>query len=183
MSFITLGEGWHNYHHTFPWDYKCAEKCDIFNISGRVISLFGTFGWTYNLKSVSPGMVSFFYTWHADVLPLDLMLKENRNPNTKGPCAVFKQSLSESSPPYPPTTCHLHLMLKEKLNRSPKLPCAVLGQSLPCLHPALGNPCYPCGTVCDCCETQLSETTRTLRTCRKPANSSITGLANSTPRA
>lgn len=24
-SFFTMGEGWHNYHHVFPWDYKAAE--------------------------------------------------------------------------------------------------------------------------------------------------------------
>jgi stearoyl-CoA desaturase (delta-9 desaturase) len=25
VALITLGEGWHNYHHTFDWDYACAE--------------------------------------------------------------------------------------------------------------------------------------------------------------
>lgn len=25
VSNITFGEGWHNYHHVFPWDYKAAE--------------------------------------------------------------------------------------------------------------------------------------------------------------
>ncbi|CAB3247578.1 unnamed protein product [Arctia plantaginis] len=25
VSFIALGEGFHNYHHSFPWDYKTAE--------------------------------------------------------------------------------------------------------------------------------------------------------------
>lgn len=24
-AFFTVGEGWHNYHHIFPWDYKAAE--------------------------------------------------------------------------------------------------------------------------------------------------------------
>ncbi|XP_034247037.1 stearoyl-CoA desaturase 5-like isoform X3 [Thrips palmi] len=25
VAYITFGEGWHNYHHVFPWDYKAAE--------------------------------------------------------------------------------------------------------------------------------------------------------------
>lgn len=25
ISLIACGEGWHNYHHVFPWDYKAAE--------------------------------------------------------------------------------------------------------------------------------------------------------------
>lgn len=25
ISVIAFGEGWHNYHHVFPWDYKAAE--------------------------------------------------------------------------------------------------------------------------------------------------------------
>ena len=30
-----VGEGWHNYHHTFPWDYKAGE-----------------FGWKINLTTI-----------------------------------------------------------------------------------------------------------------------------------
>lgn len=25
VSLAALGEGWHNYHHVFPWDYKTSE--------------------------------------------------------------------------------------------------------------------------------------------------------------
>lgn len=25
VALVALGEGWHNYHHAFPWDYKAAE--------------------------------------------------------------------------------------------------------------------------------------------------------------
>ncbi|KAJ8966900.1 hypothetical protein NQ317_010171 [Molorchus minor] len=38
VSLAALGEGWHNYHHVFPWDYKT--------------------GWAYDLKSVSKGMIA-----------------------------------------------------------------------------------------------------------------------------
>jgi hypothetical protein len=26
VSFFSGGEGWHNYHHMFPWDYRAAES-------------------------------------------------------------------------------------------------------------------------------------------------------------
>lgn len=25
VSLAAFGEGWHNYHHVFPWDYKTSE--------------------------------------------------------------------------------------------------------------------------------------------------------------
>jgi len=25
VSLLAMGEGWHNYHHVFPWDYKTGE--------------------------------------------------------------------------------------------------------------------------------------------------------------
>lgn len=25
VAICAFGEGWHNYHHVFPWDYKAAE--------------------------------------------------------------------------------------------------------------------------------------------------------------
>lgn len=25
VAAFAFGEGWHNYHHVFPWDYKTAE--------------------------------------------------------------------------------------------------------------------------------------------------------------
>ena len=35
VSSFAVGEGWHNYHHTFPWDYKAGE-----------------FGWKINLTTI-----------------------------------------------------------------------------------------------------------------------------------
>lgn len=57
MSF-TLGEGWHNYHHTFPWDYKTSEiGLYGFNITTAFIDFFAKIGWAYDLKTVSIEMV------------------------------------------------------------------------------------------------------------------------------
>nr|CAD7610431.1 unnamed protein product [Timema genevievae] len=58
VSLAALGEGWHNYHHVFPWDYKTAELGDYtFNLTTAFIDMFAKIGWAYDLKSVSPDMV------------------------------------------------------------------------------------------------------------------------------
>lgn len=58
MSALVLGEGWHNYHHTFPWDYKTAELGDhVFNPTTKFINFFAKIGWAYELKSVSKEII------------------------------------------------------------------------------------------------------------------------------
>lgn len=48
-----LGEGWHNYHHVFPWDYKAAELGDYkANFTTAFIDFFARLGWAYDLKTV-----------------------------------------------------------------------------------------------------------------------------------
>jgi len=56
VSLIALGEGWHNYHHTFPWDYKAAELFR-FNVTLWWIDFFAKIGWAYDLKSPNQAMV------------------------------------------------------------------------------------------------------------------------------
>lgn len=51
VAFMALGEGWHNYHHVFPWDYKAAEFGDYkFNLTTMFIDMFAKIGWAYDLK-------------------------------------------------------------------------------------------------------------------------------------
>ncbi|KAL2715606.1 acyl-CoA Delta-9 desaturase [Vespula squamosa] len=58
VSIAALGEGWHNYHHVFPWDYKTGELGDYsFNITTGFIDAFARIGWAYDRKYVSPEMV------------------------------------------------------------------------------------------------------------------------------
>ncbi|CAH2991351.1 unnamed protein product [Chilo suppressalis] len=53
-----LGEGFHNYHHTFPWDYKTAELGHYsFNITKLFIDAMASIGWAYDLKTVSPDVI------------------------------------------------------------------------------------------------------------------------------
>lgn len=55
---LTLGEGWHNYHHVFPWDYKAAELGDYkLNLTTAFIDFFAKIGWAYDLKTVSSDII------------------------------------------------------------------------------------------------------------------------------
>ncbi|XP_064214250.1 similar to CG5887-PA isoform X1 [Tribolium castaneum] len=58
VSYITNGEGFHNYHHTFPWDYKAAELGSYWgNWSTAFIDFMTKIGWAYDLKIVPPELV------------------------------------------------------------------------------------------------------------------------------
>lgn len=57
VSFLSLGEGWHNYHHCFPWDYRAAELGMKHDLSTKVIDFMARRGWIYDLKCASESMV------------------------------------------------------------------------------------------------------------------------------
>ncbi|XP_035732350.1 acyl-CoA Delta(11) desaturase-like isoform X1 [Vespa mandarinia] len=58
VAMMALGEGWHNYHHVFPWDYKTSELGNYrLNITTAFIDFFAKIGWAYDLKSVSKDMI------------------------------------------------------------------------------------------------------------------------------
>uniref|UniRef100_A0A1B0CZP4 Fatty acid desaturase domain-containing protein n=1 Tax=Phlebotomus papatasi TaxID=29031 RepID=A0A1B0CZP4_PHLPP len=53
VSFCVLGEGWHNYHHAFPWDYKISEYGHPHNFAATIIEYCAKKGWAYDLKSAT----------------------------------------------------------------------------------------------------------------------------------
>lgn len=58
VAIVAMGEGWHNYHHVFPWDYKAAEFGDYkFNITTMWLDLFAKIGWAYDLKTPSRELI------------------------------------------------------------------------------------------------------------------------------
>ncbi|KAL1123057.1 hypothetical protein AAG570_002145 [Ranatra chinensis] len=58
VAMIAFGEGWHNYHHAFPWDYKTSELGDYrFNLTTGLIDFFAKVGWAYDLKTAPLSMV------------------------------------------------------------------------------------------------------------------------------
>lgn len=51
VSIAALGEGWHNYHHVFPWDYKTGEFGEYYlNITTAFIDLMAKIGWASQCK-------------------------------------------------------------------------------------------------------------------------------------
>ncbi|KAH8268164.1 hypothetical protein KR026_001337, partial [Drosophila bipectinata] len=55
---LRFGEGYHNYHHVFPWDYKSAELGPYSkDVTTGFINFFARIGWAYDLKSVSCDLV------------------------------------------------------------------------------------------------------------------------------
>ena len=58
MAVVALGEGWHNYHHVFPWDYKTAELGGYkYNFTTAFIDFFARTGLAYDLKTASTSIV------------------------------------------------------------------------------------------------------------------------------
>jgi stearoyl-CoA desaturase (delta-9 desaturase) len=48
-----FGEGGHNYHHTFPQDYRTSEMPAMFNFTKLFIDFFARIGWAYDMKTIS----------------------------------------------------------------------------------------------------------------------------------
>ena len=56
VTLATNGEGWHNYHHTFPWDYRAGEIGKL-NLNSKFIELFEKLGLAYDLKTASDKLI------------------------------------------------------------------------------------------------------------------------------
>lgn len=49
-TLLAIGEGGHNYHHTFPQDYRTSEMLTPFNMTKAFIDFFALFGLVYDRK-------------------------------------------------------------------------------------------------------------------------------------
>ncbi|KAF2899420.1 hypothetical protein ILUMI_06756 [Ignelater luminosus] len=56
VSFAAFGEGWHNYHHTFPWDYRTGELGN-FNFTTAFLELCNKVGLAYDFKIPSEELI------------------------------------------------------------------------------------------------------------------------------
>lgn len=52
-----IGEGFHNYHHTFPWDYATSEYGMKLNLTATFIRFMATLGLAYDLRTATPDMI------------------------------------------------------------------------------------------------------------------------------
>ncbi|CAG7818814.1 unnamed protein product, partial [Allacma fusca] len=57
LGFLTLGEGWHNYHHAFPWDYLTSEHGFRYDLAQGFIEFFSWLGLAYDLRTASEYVV------------------------------------------------------------------------------------------------------------------------------
>ena len=59
VIYLAFGEGYHNYHHTFPWDYSASELGwnGNFNLTTALIDFFAWTGLAYDLKKATPKIV------------------------------------------------------------------------------------------------------------------------------
>jgi stearoyl-CoA desaturase (delta-9 desaturase) len=58
VAYAALGEGHHNYHHTFPWDYSASEWGWKINMTSFFIDLWAKLGLAYDLKQVPKEIVA-----------------------------------------------------------------------------------------------------------------------------
>ncbi|KAK9754247.1 hypothetical protein QE152_g1407, partial [Popillia japonica] len=56
VSIATIGEGWHNYHHAFPWDYRASEHGKL-NFTTAWLDLCGRLGWAYDFRAATESMI------------------------------------------------------------------------------------------------------------------------------
>ncbi|XP_076239523.1 acyl-CoA Delta-9 desaturase-like [Calliopsis andreniformis] len=58
VALFAIGEGWHNYHHVFPYDYKAAELGNYkLNFTTAFIDFCARIGLAYDLKFVPESVV------------------------------------------------------------------------------------------------------------------------------
>ena len=57
MAFLTFGEGYHNYHHKFEWDYRNGIMWYNFDPSKWIIKLLSYFKLTFNLRKASESRI------------------------------------------------------------------------------------------------------------------------------
>jgi stearoyl-CoA desaturase (delta-9 desaturase) len=80
VSLTALGEGWHNYHHIFPWDYKASEfGPGKYNFTTIVLKIFAKFGWIYDTKEASLELIRSTALKHGDGSFTEVGYDENMN--------------------------------------------------------------------------------------------------------
>lgn len=53
VCIAAIGEGWHNYHHTFPYDYATSEWGPRLNMTTMILDFMALLGLVYDRKQVS----------------------------------------------------------------------------------------------------------------------------------
>jgi len=65
-SILTGGEGWHNFHHAFPSDYRASEYGHEHDISTSFIEIMKRIGWAYDMKETPQHMINQWVKKYGD---------------------------------------------------------------------------------------------------------------------
>jgi stearoyl-CoA desaturase (delta-9 desaturase) len=74
VAFLAAGEGWHNYHHAFPWDYRAAELGSPLNATCAIIDFLAKYGIIYDRREATANMVGAAFNF-----PLNTLLMHARS--------------------------------------------------------------------------------------------------------
>ena len=82
VTYLAMGEGYHNYHHTFPWDYSASEHGwkDGFNIATAFIDLFASIGLVTDRRVVSKQVIEARIARTGDKSIMPPYLNSTRKP-------------------------------------------------------------------------------------------------------
>ena len=69
VSLLAIGEGWHNYHHTFPYDYAASEWGPNLNLTTCFIDFCAFLGLVYDRKQVSSASIDRVRRRKGDLSP------------------------------------------------------------------------------------------------------------------
>jgi stearoyl-CoA desaturase (delta-9 desaturase) len=79
VVYLSMGEGSHNYHHAFPWDYTTSHQkwYESYNIATLFILICSKLCFAYDLKKPSKEMVQKYVEKKGDIIELDNMHKKS----------------------------------------------------------------------------------------------------------
>lgn len=83
MSLVTGGEGWHNFHHVFPSDYRASEFGHTSDTSTKFIEAFRRKGWVYEVKETPQHLVNKWVNKFGDRSHLLNETEEDSTRNTE----------------------------------------------------------------------------------------------------
>ena len=93
MALLTFGEGYHNYHHKFQWDYRNGIKWYNFDPSKWIIKFMSIFSIAYELRKAPNYKIML-----AKIETVDKRIKKLSNYNKDAPYArKIKKIINESS--------------------------------------------------------------------------------------
>ena len=83
ISLFTFGEGYHNYHHKFPSDFRNGVKWFAYDPSKWIINILAFFGITYDLRKVKDHVI-----WENHLNSIKTQLSEKFNQSAEN-CKTF----------------------------------------------------------------------------------------------